>query len=132
MSPPSSASDSPPPVPPGLHDLSRARLTRHALERYVERFAPTLCLDRAERELRQALSRTRRLGRKPGSPQTAAHLAIAHQRIMVVILQDDAITTVLTWPQFQPKLIDFGRARLPRKQGRMIQRLKDALDNANS
>ena len=129
MSPPSSASDSPTPPPPGLRDLSRARVTRHALERYVERFAPNLNLHQAESELRHALSRTRRLGRKPDSPQTAAHLALTHQRMMVAILQDDAVATVLTWPQFEPKLADFGRARLPRKQGRMLQRLKNALED---
>ena len=50
-------------LPPGQRDYSTVRLSRHALERFVERFAaePALAAD----EFRGALARTRRLGRNP-------------------------------------------------------------------
>jgi hypothetical protein len=44
--------------------------------------------------------------------------------MLVAILQDDTCTTVLTWPQFEPRLAEFGRSRLPCKKGRMLRRLK--------
>ena len=52
-----------------------------------------------------------------------AVLAVARDRALVAILQDGACLTVLTWPQFAPRLAEFGRARLPRKPGRMLKRL---------
>ena len=33
--------------------------------------------------------------------------------------------TVLTWNQFLPRLAEFGRAKLPRKWGRVLRRLTD-------
>ena len=33
--------------------------------------------------------------------------------------------TVLTWNQFLPRLADFGRAKLPRKWGRVLRRLSE-------
>lgn len=104
----------------GQRDYSAARLTRHALDRFIERFGVEP--DRAEPELRAALARTRRLGRNPGNGAVAA-LALHANRVLVAIIQDDACLTVLTWPQFEPRLPEFGRTRLPRKRGRMLRRL---------
>jgi hypothetical protein len=111
------------PTPAGQHDHSGARLTRHAIERFVERFH-TGPADGVEPSLRRALARTRRLGRNPENGAVAV-LGLVGDRILVAILQDDACTTVLTWPQFEPRLAEFGRARLPRKKGRMLRRLKE-------
>jgi hypothetical protein len=107
--------------PRGQHDHSGVRLTRHAIERFVERFhaAP----HDAESRLRGVLSRTRRLGRNPENGAIAI-LALVGERMLVAILQDDTCTTVLTWPQFEPRLAEFGRSRLPCKKGRMLRRLK--------
>ena len=55
---------------PGQRDLSACHLTRHALERFVERFGVEP--DSAEPELRQALRRTRRLGRNAENGAVAA------------------------------------------------------------
>lgn len=107
-------------MPAGQRDYSAVRLTRHALERFVERFGVTP--DSAEHDLRVALKRTRRLGRNPAN-RAVAVLAVHRDRMLVAILQDDACLTVLTWPQFEPHLPEFGRARLPRKRGRMLRRL---------
>jgi hypothetical protein len=106
--------------PPGQRDYSAARLTRHALERFAERFecGP----DEAEPALRAALRRTRRLGRNPENGAVAV-LGVHQGRVLVAILQDESCLTVLTWPQFQPHLPEFGRTRLPRKRGRMLRRL---------
>jgi hypothetical protein len=110
----------------GQRDHSRSRLTRHAFERFLERFwagdpgdAPA-----AEAALRACLARTRRLGRNPASAAVAV-LAAYGDRRLVAIVQDDAVTTVLTWAQFEPRLPEFGRAHLPRKPGRMMRRLKE-------
>lgn len=104
----------------GQRDYGAVRLTRHALERFVERFGGEPAS--AEAALRAALSRTRRLGRNPESGAVAA-LAVHRGRALVAILQDSACLTVLTWPQFEPHLAEFGRTRLPRKRGRMLRRL---------
>lgn len=108
--------------PKGQRDHANARLTRHALERFVERFG----VDEAEAEptLRAALARTRRLGRNPDN-QAVAVLAVFRSRPLVAVLQGDACLTVLTWPQFEPRLAEFGRPHVPRKWGRFLRRLID-------
>jgi hypothetical protein len=104
----------------GQRDYSTARLTRHALERFAERFGVEA--EEAEADLRVALSRTRRLGRNPDNGAVAA-LALHRGKILVAILNGSSCLTVLTWPQFEPRMPEFGRARLPRKRGRMFRRL---------
>jgi hypothetical protein len=104
----------------GQRDYRGVRLTRHALGRFVERFDEPA--ESAETELRTALARTRRLGRNPENGAVAV-LAAHRGRMLVAILQDESCLTVLTWPQFEPRLPEFGRTRLPRKRGRMLRRL---------
>lgn len=108
--------------PPGQRDLSGVRLTRHALERFVERFGGEP--DEAPGALRAALGRTRRLGRNPDN-QAVAVLAVHRGRALVAILQGDACLTVLTWNQFLPRLPEFGRPAVPRKWGRFLRRLTE-------
>jgi hypothetical protein len=109
-------------TPAGQRDYSAVRLTRHALERFVERFGVDPAA--AEPALRAALGRTRRLGRNPSNGAVAL-LAVHGRRTLVAILQEGSCLTVLTWPQFEPRLVEFGRTRLPRKRGRMLRRLVD-------
>ena len=106
--------------PSGQRDYSAARLTRHALDRYVERFGVEP--DEATGALRAVLARTRRLGRNPGNGAIAV-LAVHRDRALVAILQGSACLTVLTWNQFRPRLHEFGRPGVPRKWGRMLRRL---------
>ena len=108
--------------PSGQRDYSGVRLTRHALERFVERFGVEPSL--AEELLRGTLKRTRRLGRNADNGATAV-LAVFRARPLVAVLQGDACLTVLTWPQFEPRLAEFGRPRVPRKWGRFLRRLTD-------
>ena len=108
--------------PSGQRDHSAIRITRHALERFVERFGAEP--GNAETEIRIALRRTRRLGRSPNSGAVAV-LAVYKARAFVAILQDAACLTVLTWPQFLPRLSEFGRVKMPRKWGRLLRRLTD-------
>jgi hypothetical protein len=112
---------------PGQRDYSGARLTRHALERFVERFGGTP--EEAPEALRAVLARTRRLGRNPDN-RAIAVLAVHAHRALVAILQDDACLTVLTWNQFIPRLPEFGRPGVPRKWGRLLRRLTDELPEA--
>jgi hypothetical protein len=107
-------------LPPGQRDYSSIRLSRHALERFVERFGVEP--ETAEAALRKVLARTRRLGRNPENGAIAV-LAVHAQRALVAILQDSACLTVLTWNQFVPRLAEFGRTRMPRKWGRTLDRL---------
>jgi hypothetical protein len=117
--------------PTGQRDYSHARLTRHALERFVDRFGGDPA--EAPSALRTALTRARRLGRNPENGAVAA-LAVHHDRVLVAILQNEsACLTVLTWNQFVPHLAEFGRSRVPRKWGRFLRRLRKpeaALDEA--
>jgi hypothetical protein len=111
--------------PAGQRDYSEVRLTRHALERFVERFGGDL--DEAGPALRAALARTRRLGTNPDN-RAIAVLAVHQGRAVVAILQQATCLTVLTWNQFVPHLAEFGRTRLPRKWGRVLRRLSEPLD----
>jgi hypothetical protein len=112
-------------APTGQRDYSAARLTQHALDRFVERFGAEA--ETAEAALRVALARTRRLGRNPDNGAIAV-LAVYQRRTLVAILQESACLTVLTWPQFLPRMHEFGRTHLPRKRGRMIRRLLEPED----
>jgi hypothetical protein len=106
----------------GQRDYSTARLTSHAVGRFVERFGADP--GSAGDALRAALSRTRRLGRNPANDAVAV-LAMHRGRVLVAILNGSTCLTVLTWPQFEPRLPEFGRSRLPRKRGRMLRRLTE-------
>jgi hypothetical protein len=112
-------------LPSGQHNYSSIRLSRHALERFVERFggAP----HDAAPALRVALARTRRLGRNPANGAIAV-LAIHDKRVLVAIVQEATCLTVLTWNQFVPRLAEFGRSHLPRKWGRLLRRLSEPID----
>jgi hypothetical protein len=107
-------------APPGQRDYSSLRLSRHALERFVERFAaePQTAVD----EFRRALARTRRLGRNPANGAVAL-LALYRSQVLVAIVREATCSTVLTWNQFVPRLSEFGRAKVPRKWGRLLRRL---------
>jgi hypothetical protein len=107
-------------APPGQRDYSTVRLSRHALDRFVERFAaePELAPD----EFRRVLARTRRLGRNPENGAIAV-LGIYRNQVLVAILHQTTCLTVLTWNQFLPQLAEFGRSKLPRKWGRLLRRL---------
>ena len=106
--------------PPGQRDYSLVRISRHALERFEERFG--VPREEGEARLRQVLGRTRRLGRNPENGAIAV-LAVHADRALVAILQDSVCVTVLTWNQFEPRLGEFGRSHMPRKWGRMLGRL---------
>lgn len=110
-----------PEPPAGQRDYSAVRLTRHALERFVERFGGEA--ESAEAALRAALARTHRLGRNPANGAVAV-LALHGDRVVVAILQDASCLTVLTWGQFLPRLPEFGRPKVPRKWGRYLRRLE--------
>src|SRR5437763_10370245 len=110
---------------PGQRDYRGVRLTRHALERFIERFGGDPA--GAEPALRAALARTRRLGRNPDNGAIAV-LAVHGDRALVAILQRATCLTVLTWNQFTPRLAEFGRSHLPRKFGRVLRRLSEPLD----
>ena len=71
-----------------------------------------------------ALARTRRLG-KNAENGAVAILAMHQKRVLIAILQDESCLTVLTWPQFEPRMHEFGRTHLPRRRGRMLRRLME-------
>ena len=116
-------------TPPGQRDYSTVHLSRHAIERFVERFAadPASAAD----ELRRALTRTRRLGRNPENGAVAV-LAIHRGRVLVAILNAATCLTVMTWNQFVPRMAEFGRKKLPRKWGRALRRLTDPTDQGTT
>ena len=117
-------------APAGQRDLSSVHLTRHARDRFVERFGGDPDPDVAEVSLRAALGRTRRLGRNARNG-AIAFLALHEGQVLVAIVQEATCLTVLTWPQFEPHLSEFGRPRLPRKWGRTLRRLVDPPDEAD-
>jgi len=113
-------------LPPGQRDYSSVRLSRHAVERFVERFGVEP--EHAEEALRRALGRTRRLGRNPLNSAIAV-LTLHQGRVVVAIIQESTCLTVLTWNQFEPRLGEFGRSKTPRKWGRLLHRLATPLES---
>ena len=113
-------------TPPGQRDYSSARLSRHALERFIERFAAEP--EAAPDELRRVLSRTRRLGRNPENGAIAV-VTVYRSRALVAIVHETTCLTVLAWNQFVPRLGEFGRSKLPRKWGRTLRRLTEGMDD---
>ncbi len=111
--------------PPGQRDYRQIRVTRHALERFVERFGVEP--ETAPSEFRNVLARTRRLGKNPDNGAIAV-LALYRKQVVVAIVQEAACLTVLTWNQFLPHLGEFGRGKLPRKWGRALRRLAGEQD----
>ncbi len=109
-------------IPSGQRDYSAVRLTRHALERFVQRFAAAP--EFAATEFRRVLAQTRRLGRNSESGAIAV-LGIYRNQVLVAILHQTTCLTVLTWNQFVPRLAEFGRTKLPRKWGRLLRRLSE-------
>jgi hypothetical protein len=109
-------------LPRGQRDYSTVRLSRHALERFIERFAAEPAV--AVSEFRGALARTRRLGRNPDNGAIAV-LGIYRNQALVAIVQEATCLTVMTWNQFLPRLAEFGREKLPRKWGRVLRRLRE-------
>ena len=107
-------------APPGQRDYSSLRLSRHAVDRFVERFAVDEGM--AAHEFRCVLARTRRLGANPENGAVAV-LGIYRDQVLVAIVQRATCLTVLTWNQFVPRLAEFGRRKLPRKWGRVLRRL---------
>lgn len=106
--------------PPGRRDYRSIQISQHALERFIERFGAAP--ESAEEALRAALSHARRFGRNPRN-RAVAVLAVHQGRPLVAIVQGASCLTILTWPQFIPRLADFGRAKIPRKFGRLLRRL---------
>ena len=105
---------------PGQRDYSSIRLTRHAIERFVERFGADPAT--AEAQLRASLARARRLGRNSENGAIAV-LALHENQPLVAILQGTSCLTVVTWNQFESRIQEFGRLRIPRKWGRLLRRL---------
>ena len=95
--------------PRGQRDYSTIRLSRHALERFVERFAAEPALAANEFPARPALARTRQPGRTPHNGAIAV-LGLYRNQVMVAIMQKATCMTVLTWHQFLPLLAEFGRS----------------------
>ena len=113
-------------TPAGQRDYSGVRLTHHAIGRFVERFG--VLEEEADEALRATLSRTRRLGRNP-SNEAVAVLGLHRGKVLVAILNATTCLTVLTWPQFEPRMAEFGRAHLPRRRGRMLRRLSQPVEH---
>jgi hypothetical protein len=80
-------------IPSGQRDYSAVRLTRHALERFVHRFAAEP--DFAAAEIRRVLARTRRFGRNAENGSIAV-LGIYRKQALVAILHEANCLTVLT------------------------------------
>jgi hypothetical protein len=116
-------------LPPGQRDYSSVRLSRHAVERFIERFGVEP--EHAESGLRTILGRTRRLGRNPANGAIAL-LTLHRGRVVVAIIQESTCLTVLTWNQFEPRLGEFGRSKTPRKWGRLLHRLTTPLPDPDA
>ena len=120
---------------PGERDYSEIRVSRHAIERFAERFvaralASEPCEDEIqdlaalEAELRGSLKRAKRLGRNPRNDAIAV-LGLYRGEMLIAILQANVCATVLRWEQFEERMAEFGRNRLPKKPKRMLARLQE-------
>ena len=104
----------------GIYNLMACQVSRHAAERFKERFLanqPNLAPD-----LLPDLHGCRKLGRNQNG--TTAYITVYGEDPLVLIEQDHVILTMMTQEQFQTVMHDFGRKRWPRKPNRWLERIR--------
>lgn len=106
----------------GIYNLSGCQVSRHASQRFHERFqgnSETFDLDQT---LSDVLRSCRKLGVKQDG--TSAYIAVHGDDPVVIVEHDQVILTFMTQNQFETVMADFGRNRWPRKPGRWLSRIK--------
>lgn len=105
----------------GIYNLSRCQISRHAKQRFIERFPVNSESEPLDQALAEMLGSCRKLGVKQDG--SSAYIAVCGEKPVVLIEQNQVILTFMTQDQFESVMVDFGRNRWPRKPGRWLKRI---------
>lgn len=106
----------------GIYNLSEFQVSRHARQRFQERFQVDSESQTSDPPWADMLRSCRKLGVKQDG--SASYITIYGDVPVVLIEQDQVILTCMTQDQFETVMADFGRNRWPRKPGRWLKRIK--------
>jgi len=106
----------------GIYNLSEFQVSRHARQRFQERFQVDSESQISDPPWANMLRSCRKLGVKQDG--SASYITIYGDVPVVLIEQDQVILTCMTQDQFETVMADFGRNRWPRKPGRWLKRIK--------
>jgi hypothetical protein len=108
----------------GIYNLSEFQISRHARQRFHERFQVDSESQTSNPPWADMLRTCRKLGVKQDG--SASYITIYGDVPVVLIEQDQVILTCMTQDQFETVMADFGRNRWPRKPGRWLKRIKSS------
>jgi hypothetical protein len=108
----------------GIYNLSEFQISRHARQRFHERFQVDSESQTSNPPWADMLRSCRKLGVKQDG--SASYITIYGDVPVVLIEQDQVILTCMTQDQFETVMADFGRNRWPRKPGRWLKRIKSS------
>jgi hypothetical protein len=108
----------------GIYNLSEFQISRHARQRFHERFQVDSESQTSNPPWTDMLRSCRKLGVKQDG--SASYITIYGDVPVVLIEQDQVILTCMTQDQFETVMADFGRNRWPRKPGRWLKRIKSS------
>jgi hypothetical protein len=108
----------------GIYNLLEFQISRHARQRFHERFQVDSESQTSNPPWADMLRSCRKLGVKQDG--SASYITIYGDVPVVLIEQDQVILTCMTQDQFETVMADFGRNRWPRKPGRWLKRIKSS------
>jgi hypothetical protein len=108
----------------GIYNLSEFQISRHARQRFHERFQVDSESQTSNPPWADMLRSCRKLGVKQDG--SASYITIYGDVPVVLIEQDQVILSCMTQDQFETVMADFGRNRWPRKPGRWLKRIKSS------
>jgi hypothetical protein len=108
----------------GIYNLSEFQISRHARQRFHDRFQVDSESQTSNPPWADMLRSCRKLGVKQDG--SASYITIYGDVPVVLIEQDQVILTCMTQDQFETVMADFGRNRWPRKPGRWLKRIKSS------
>jgi len=111
----------------GIYDLSSLRISEHAAQRFSERVGGSGSWSLESPGWSAFLRVCRKLGTNPAGDQ--AFLAILKGEPFVLMVKGESIVTVLTLPQFETVMANFGRTGWPRRFGRWLRKIDHAEQN---
>lgn len=106
----------------GIYNLSGYQVSRHARQRFQERFQVDSESQTSDPPWADMLRSCRKLGLKQDG--SASYITVYGDMPVVLIEQDQVILTCMTQQQFETVMADFGRKSWPRKPGRWFKRIR--------
>lgn len=105
----------------GIYDLSGLHVSEHAARRFAERVDGSDGCSSERPDWSTFLRMCRKLGTNAAGDQ--AFLVVLRGEPFVLLLKGESVVTVMTLPQFESVMADFGRTGWPRRFGRWLRKI---------